>query len=132
VADSEESRFGGLSGSTSAPRAKRSAGAERAVRAEWTVGAERALWPKRTVGTERVHELGVRGPPWGRAGGRTPPGSRGVIRARGASRLRRAVLAGLRLLGYGGLVDPVSERDPEERSGAGRGCDDGRRGGNAG
>jgi general stress protein YciG len=96
------------------------------VGAERTVGAERAIRPERSIRAERVRTM-----PVGRAGGRALPGGLRARRAGVGSRPRGPALAGLRLLGCGGLVEPVGGHDPEERSDADRTQEGGRRGGKA-
>jgi hypothetical protein len=46
-------------------------------------------------------------------------------------RARRRAVAGLRLLGRGGVVEPVGDGDAQQRSGARRAGDGGRGGGKA-
>jgi hypothetical protein len=101
--------------------------AERSVRAERSVGAERSARAERSVRAERAPAT----KPVGGAGVPVFPGCRGGSGAGGASRPRRPALAGLRLLGRGGLGEPIGRREAQGRSGAGRSRESGRRDGKA-
>ena len=105
--------------------------AERPLGSERTVWAERSLGSEWTVRAERVRDAGV---PALRRTQRVGAGVPALPRTRGARRggaPRRRALAGLRLLGYGGLVALVGDHDPDEDSGGGSADDGGGRGDNA-